>query len=145
AAPADLVRLAEQMAANADGSNAESIRSALQELQRALGVPAGEAARSLAGAPVHEQPAPAPADDPFDPARLHAWLDGDNSATRARVFGILTRDEFRYIDTRDTAAYRAKVLEWCRILAGEGIGALAFPQEFGGRSDVAASVAAFET
>ncbi|MBR9989737.1 MAG: acyl-CoA dehydrogenase family protein [Gemmatimonadetes bacterium] len=84
-----------------------------------------------------------PAD--FDPARLHEWLDSDARDTRERVLVLLTSEPFRYVDPRDTLAYRETVLQWCRALAREGFGALAFPEEFGGANDVAASIAAFET
>ena len=161
--PADLVRLGEQIAAGAQTDTGAAVRDALLEIQGALGVAGAEAARSLtdtgadAGATddgdATVEPSPASSGEPlpgagphtFDPARLHAFLDSDAADTRARVFELLTSDSFRYVDPRDTAAYREKVLEWCRALAREGFGALAFPEEFGGADDVAASVAAFET
>src|SRR5690606_14688396 len=91
------------------------------------------------------EPLPGAGPHTFAPARLHAFLDSDAAETRTRVFELLTSDAFRYVDPRDTAAYREQVLEWCGALAREGFGALAFPEEFGGADDVAASIAAFET
>jgi acyl-CoA oxidase len=82
---------------------------------------------------------------PFDPGTLNEWLDSDARDTRLRLLELLTSDAFRYVDPRDTSAYRETVLEWCRALAREGFGAMAFPEEFGGKNDVAASIAAFET
>jgi acyl-CoA oxidase len=145
AAPEDLVLLGERIAAAVQTDTGASVRAALREIQYVLGVAGAEAARSLTDAP-----ATADADDAgtaatFDPARLHAWLDSDAGDTRARVLELLTSDAFRYVDPRDTRAYREKVLEWCRELAREGFGALAFPPEFGGANDIAASIAAFET
>ena len=148
AGPEDLVRLGERIAATAQTDTGDAVRTALQELQQALGVASVEAARSLTDTP------PAPPDGgglqhtsalAFDPARLHDWLDFDARDTRARVMQLLTTDAFRFVDPRDTRAYRETVLVWCRALADEGFGALAFPEEFGGRNDVAASIAAFET
>jgi acyl-CoA oxidase len=81
----------------------------------------------------------------FDTSRLNAFIDRHNPATRQALLERLARDDFRYVDTRDTAAYRETVLEWCRTLAAEGYGALAFPREFGGADDVARAIAAFET
>jgi acyl-CoA oxidase len=37
------------------------------------------------------------------------------------------------------------VLEWARVLAGEGLTAPGFPREYGGQGDPGANVAAFET
>ncbi|HEX6135166.1 MAG TPA: acyl-CoA dehydrogenase [Longimicrobiales bacterium] len=145
-AAGDLVRLGERIAARTHAGNSAAVRAALEDIQRALGVVPAEAARALArpAAPPGSTPAVAPAPD-FDPRVLHAFIDGDSSDTRARVLRVLTSAAFRYVDTRDTVAYRDRVLEWCRLLAREGFGALAFPEEFGGRNDVAASIAAFET
>jgi acyl-CoA oxidase len=155
-ATGDLVRLGERIAETAQTDAGTAVRTALQELQDVLGVASAEAARSLSQSPAATDPpdlaaadALATADpgaaDTFDPARLHAFLDADARDTRARVLALLTSDAFRYVDPRATHAYRETVLEWCRALAREGFGALAFPEEFGGASDVAASIAAFET
>ena len=46
---------------------------------------------------------------------------------------------------RSREAYRDQVLTWCRRLADEGFGALAFPAEFGGEEDLARFIAVFET
>jgi acyl-CoA oxidase len=155
ALPEDLLRLGERIAASAQSDTGDAVRIALQEIHSALGVAGAEAARSLAAqvtgaapltgaAPVTGAPATGAAPT-FDPARLHAWLDSDAADTRARVLQLLTSDAFRYVDPRDTNAYRAAVLDWCRALAREGFGALALPEEYGGSDDVAASIAAFET
>lgn len=81
----------------------------------------------------------------IDPSALNAYIDREHLETRRRVLELLQHEHFRYVDTRDTAAYRETVLQWCRTLAGEGFGALAFPHEFGGGDDVGASIAVFET
>ncbi|HEX6306602.1 MAG TPA: acyl-CoA dehydrogenase [Longimicrobiales bacterium] len=143
-ADGDLVRLGERIAARAHAGTGAAVRDALRDVQRAFGVAPEEAARALAGAAT-PRPTRTPEEPGFDPRALNAWIDGDGSETRARVLRLLTSDAFRYVDTRDTSAYRERVLEWCRLLAREGFGALAFPEEFGGRNDVAASIAAFET
>jgi acyl-CoA oxidase len=44
-----------------------------------------------------------------------------------------------------TAEYRERVLAWARTLAGEGLTAPGFPEEYGGQGDPGANVAAFET
>ncbi|HUF50649.1 MAG TPA: acyl-CoA dehydrogenase [Longimicrobiales bacterium] len=138
---ADLAELGASMAAGAPGAE---LQRALAELQDALGVTGPEAARALLGtAPAAPPQVAAPA--PFDVAALHRYIDADNFEIRQRVLDVLTRDEFRYVDTRDTAAYRERVLDWTRALAAHGFGALALPREFGGADDVGASVAVFET
>ncbi|CAN5696781.1 acyl-CoA dehydrogenase [soil metagenome] len=81
----------------------------------------------------------------FDPVALNEYVDRENLGTRRRMLALLTTESFRYVDTRDTDAYRATVLRWCRELANHGFGGLALPHEFGGGDDVSASIAAFET
>jgi acyl-CoA oxidase len=113
-----------------------------------LGVSAGEAARALVSA---ADPAARPAADvpgaahTLDVATLHEFLDGDHSELRQRVLRLLVQPAFARTDDRDIGEYRGVVLEWCRTLAREGLTALAYPREFGGEHDVAASIAVFET
>jgi acyl-CoA oxidase len=81
----------------------------------------------------------------IDSSALHEFIDGAHLQTRRQLFDLLGQERFRYVDTRDTAAYRQTVLEWCEELARHGFGALAYPAEFGGADDVGRSIAAFET
>ena len=78
-------------------------------------------------------------------AALQGLLDGEHAATRRRVREILSRPEFRYYAGTDTAEYRQIVYRWCQLLAGEGLGALALPREYGGEADFGKFMAAFET
>jgi acyl-CoA oxidase len=143
-ADGDLVRLGERIARNAECVAGEHVPELLAELQTILGVAGTEAVRSLMQPEQTSADAPAPA-PAFDPARLNAYIDADALDVRRRVLGLLASDDFAFVDPRDTAAYREQVLAWCRHLADAGIGPLAFPAEFGGRDDVIASIAAFET
>ncbi|MEX1182619.1 MAG: acyl-CoA dehydrogenase [Gemmatimonadota bacterium] len=139
----DLVQLGERIARSAHGPPDAAVHAVLAELQEALGVANAEAARSLvggAGAVVAEHRY-----EDLDPAALYEFLERDGLDVRRRVLAVLQRDSFRYIDPRDTRAYREQVLRWCVELADEGFGALAFPAEFGGADDLIGSIAAFET
>ena len=80
-----------------------------------------------------------------DPAAIQAVLDGDQAEMIARVKAIVTRPSFERKTLRIKEDYRNQVLSWCKELGEEGIGALAFPEEYGGRDDMAAYSAAFET
>jgi len=64
---------------------------------------------------------------------------------RAQVRDVLARDDFEPPLAMPTDEYRGKVLEWAKTLADEGLTAPGFPEEFGGRGDPGANVAAFET
>jgi acyl-CoA oxidase len=72
-------------------------------------------------------------------------LDGRYASARAQVRAVLSRPEFEPPLEISTADYRRRVLEWAHMLADEGLTAPGFPEEFGGRGDPGANVAAFET
>ncbi|HXU45815.1 MAG TPA: acyl-CoA dehydrogenase [Thermoanaerobaculia bacterium] len=120
-------------------------RRALREVETALGlVPAEAVARLLP--PEDTQPPGAPffgSRVPVD--ALARLLDGPERETRERVRALLRRPQFRYLESPDRAAYRERVLAWCRDLAAEGLGALSFPAELGGGGDVSRFVATFGT
>ncbi len=80
-----------------------------------------------------------------DPARYQEILDGDNAGMIEHVKGILQRPSFERKTLRIKEDYRNQVLAWCKELGEEGIGALAFPEAYGGKDDMGAYSAAFET
>jgi acyl-CoA oxidase len=146
----ELIR-ARSAAADSAGDGPDAARAAHDAsslLGAGLGVSAGEAARALVSA---ADPAARPAADvpaaahTLDVAALHEFLDGDHAELRRRVLRLLVQPAFARTDDRDIGEYRSVVLEWCRALAREGLTALAYPREFGGEHDVAASIAVFET
>lgn len=81
----------------------------------------------------------------FDPAALQRLLDGRYAQGREQVRDVLCRPEFAPVAAPPTAEYRRRVLEWAQTLAGEGLTAPGFPEEFGGHGDPGANVVAFET
>jgi acyl-CoA oxidase len=72
-------------------------------------------------------------------------LDGRYASVRAQIRTVLAGPEFEPPLEISTEDYRAKVLEWARMLADEGLTAPGFPKEFGGHGEPGANVAAFET
>jgi acyl-CoA oxidase len=80
-----------------------------------------------------------------DAAEIQAVLDGKYAETIARTKEILLRPEFERTTLRIKEDYRNQVLEWCKTLGEEGVGALAFPEAYGGKDDMGAYGAAFET
>lgn len=81
----------------------------------------------------------------FDPNKLAKILDGSQAAVIQRVKSILGRPEFAYLESTDINIYREKVLEWCQLLAKEGLGGMGYPRQFGGGGDMAAYFAIMET
>jgi acyl-CoA oxidase len=80
----------------------------------------------------------------FDVDALAKILDGDQAAIIKKVKTLLSDPAFRYIETDNLTEYREKVLQWCRLLAEQGYGSMAYPKEFGGSNDMAAYFAIME-
>jgi acyl-CoA oxidase len=81
----------------------------------------------------------------FDVDTLNKILEGQQSSIIKRVKTIISDPEFQYLDSDDLNDYREKVLQWCRHLATQGLGSLAFPKEYGGSGDMEAYFTAMET
>jgi acyl-CoA oxidase len=118
-------------------------RRALEDLEEVLGVDGEELLGDLLG----ERPAAprVPAEAPFDVEALTALLDGDDADLRDRIRTLLRDPVFAYRDDLPTRAYREQVLRWCRRLAEQGLGALGYPEAYGGAGDMERFIVAFET
>ncbi|MEM0963224.1 MAG: acyl-CoA dehydrogenase [Bacteroidota bacterium] len=118
---------------------------ALSEVETLLGVVGEEAVRDL----IEERPYPPP--EPvippgFDVQAMQHILDGPYADVKDRVRRLLSDPAFAYPEpTIANDAYRELTLTWAQHLADQGIGALAYPDWAGGRDDIAAFIAAFET
>jgi len=140
------MELAREAGGGGGGAPAAEVRQALDDLEAALGVDGSEASRGVLAA---ERPRPRAAVDepapPFDVAALRRLLDGEHREVRDEVRAILAEPAFAPRYGIPTAEYRELVLGWLRELARRGLGSLSFPPEAGGRGDLGAFVAAFET
>ncbi|CAN5572322.1 acyl-CoA dehydrogenase [soil metagenome] len=73
----------------------------------------------------------------FDIDTLAKLLDGPEEAIIKKVKAVISDPEFRYVDPDNLAEYREKVLQWCKQLAVQGFGSMAYPKEYGGQADMA--------
>ena len=131
--------------AEAEGHAPDSrTRTALEELEEILGLDHQETSAALFAdsRPLAELRETRPG---FDVAAMARWLDGDETAVRMRVRELLSDPRFELAHALPTDLYRERVLQWCRVLADEGLGGLANPASAGGADDPAAFVAVFET
>jgi len=121
----------------------EASRRALRDIEEALGIDGEEVVSDLLG----ERPEPeAPTVEvPFDVEALTALLDGEHADLRDRIRTLLQDPVFEYRPELDTPAYREQVLHWCQLLAEQGLGALGYPEEYGGEGDMETFITAFET
>lgn len=81
----------------------------------------------------------------FDVDALNKILEGRQSSIIKKVKTIISDPEFQYIDTDSLSEYREKVLQWCKQLAAQGFGSLAFPKEYGGSGDMEGYFSTMET
>ncbi|MDX1438765.1 MAG: acyl-CoA dehydrogenase, partial [Rubricoccaceae bacterium] len=129
--------------ANASGPSEEA-RKALQDIESALGIVGKEAVREL----VRTRPAPsAEADEKHtDVDALQRVLDGHLKPLRDRIRTLLCDPAFAYADTETPKEeMREIVLRWTKLLADQGIGALAYPEYAGGEDDIEQFIASLET
>jgi acyl-CoA oxidase len=80
----------------------------------------------------------------FNPEKMQALLDDDYAELRKKVYNLLRDPIFENSKKRPKSEYRAQVLEWLKLLADQGLGALHFPAEAGGKNDMAAFCSVFE-
>ena len=96
--------------------------------------------------PVYDNLSPEAGQAPsFDPVTMTHLLDGDQAALRQRVRTLLAEPSFAYVSLPDKEQYRDQVLGWCKRLAVEGLGSLAYPKAYGGQDDMAQYLAVMET
>ncbi|MFV8337418.1 acyl-CoA dehydrogenase family protein [Flavobacterium sp. RSP29] len=81
----------------------------------------------------------------FEIEKLTQILDGKQSAIIKKVKSIISRPEFAYETSTDTAVYREKVYDWCKILAKENLGNMAYPKQYGGGENIGDYFAIMET
>ncbi len=117
--------------------------SALRAAEQAAGLLGRETARRLRG--LEGPPLEPGAAVGVDVAALATWLDSDHPEIRAATRDALTDPALRIPLELSKEEYRERVLDACRALADRGLGALAYPEEYGGKGDRHGSVAAFET
>lgn len=81
----------------------------------------------------------------FDVTTMTKILDGEHSELIRKVKTLISDPEFQYVGPGDLDIYRQRVLQWCKYLAEQGYGAMAYPKEYGGGGDMAAYFTIMET
>ena len=123
----------------------ESTVTALRALEDRLHVVSREAVARTLGAPRDVRRRAAPADPSFRPEAMRDYLDADDRDVRDRVLEVLRHPSLQMPFELPHDEYRERVLRAVRHLADQGLGGLAFPEEFGGAGRPGGAVAAFET
>lgn len=120
------------------------VQRALSDVESAVGIVGRDALREILF-PAAEAPSPPDTEAAFDIDAMTRLLDGEHAALRDKIRRLLRDPAFRYQPELGTAAYREQVLRWCQLLADQGLGALAYPEAYGGEGDIEQFIVAFET
>ncbi|WP_103026360.1 acyl-CoA dehydrogenase [Salinibacter altiplanensis] len=121
----------------------DASRRALEDIEAALDINGEAVVCDLLGE--RPEPSPVESETPFDTGAMQGLLDGPHADLREHIRTLLQDPTFAYREELGTDAYREQVLDWCRHLADQGLGALAFPDEYGGDGDMERFIVAFET
>ena len=81
----------------------------------------------------------------FDIKGMQELLDGPHAAAKEKIRNIFDAPMFSHVQGLRKEDYREQVMGWCKELARNGMGSLAFPESVGGSADMGANIAAFET
>ena len=106
-----------------------------------LGLAGAEALRYITGS--GERAAVVAEPTPSVTAEIAALIRGDHPVLRARVRAVLNRPELRIPDEISRGEYRERTLAAVHVLARAGLGAVAYPREYGGEGDPCGAVAVF--
>src|SRR5882762_7398428 len=129
------IKLAELHAPGSTNAFSRS-RSSLSQMEDTLGLISSEAVTSFYPGSQTTLTEQQNTKQTFDVESLKKVLDGAQAETIRKVKTLLSDREFRYTDTGSLQEYREKVLTWCRHLADQGFGSMAYPKEYGGQGDM---------
>lgn len=81
----------------------------------------------------------------FDVDTLASILDGKSAQINKRVKTIISDPTFQLVETESLSQKREQTLQWCKLLAQQGMGSMAYPKEYGGQGDMASYFSVMET
>ena len=138
------IKLAQLRGNGSMNDSLEQAKQSLSNVEETLGLISGEAIYNFypeRRTTITQQRA---TQHTFNIETLTKLLDGKEADIIRKVKAVISDPEFKFIDPDDLSTYREKVLQWCRHLAEQGYGAMAYPKEYGGQGDMASYFAIME-
>jgi acyl-CoA oxidase len=130
---------------NAKIWNSEKTKNAIIDLERALRVDSQLSKLAFYNkidTKVHSE---IESEKAFDSAKIQKILDGKHAEIKNKVKALISDKSFHVpVDLRDKDELRALILKQCHHLAEQGLGAFAYPTEYGGQNSPEGSSAVFE-
>lgn len=134
---------------NAKDASASNPTDAFVAGQQAPSAPAAPAAPVVQAIAPHsigdEAQKTAAANASFDIKAMQALLDGPHAASKEKIRNIFDAPMFNHVQGLKKEDYREQVMGWCKELARNEMGSMAFPKSVGGSADMGGNIAAFET
>jgi len=123
----------------------EDVKNSIKEIEGMLGIASSESSYHLRAKKPATITQKLASNASFDPEVMADLLDGEDKEIIERVKKVLADPVFSYVDPTDLPNYREQVLQWCKLLADQGFGAMAFPEEYGGEGDMKKYFSIMET
>jgi len=127
-----------------NGLSAEAIQS-LRDIESVLGIISSESAFIFQAAKRKTLTADQHTITSFDVDTMASLLDGDYAGIIKKVKTVISDPAFDYNYSYNLKERREQVLSWCRLLADQGFGAMAYPKAYGGGDSMANYFAIMET
>ena len=141
----DLVEISRQLTALKGADISDEVKQSLRSIEEMLGIASSESTYHFKARKPSTITQNLESKTSFDPTKMAAILDGDDAELIQKVKQVISDPAFSYTDPNNIPRYREKVLEWCRLLADQGFGSIAYPQEYGGEGDMKKYFSIMET
>ncbi|WP_240469705.1 acyl-CoA dehydrogenase [Cyclobacterium sp. SYSU L10401] len=122
----------------------EKVKKELADLEKQLGI-VGKSAALIFKSDHHNISTSYQTQQAFDIDRLTSLLDGSRKPLIDELKAFIATKEFDYVRPDDLENYRNQVLDWCKILADKGYGAIGYPKAYGGKDDMEGYFTVMET
>ncbi len=139
------IRLAERKANGSLSPQLANARESLLNVEETLGLIGGEALFSFFPEKRATLTAKAHTEKTFSVDAMAKLLDGDQAAIIQKVKTVISDKAFTYQNFESLQEYREQTLKWCKLLADQGFGAMAYPKEYGGGGDMVQYFSIMET
>ena len=139
------IRLAGLHATNGSAAILQKARPTLLPIEDALGVISRESVFSFYPENRKTITSDHQTQSTFDIEALAKVLDGKSEQINKRVKTLISDKAFERTETDSLSEKREITLKWAKLLADQGMGAMAYPKEYGGQADMMSYFSVMET